>query len=163
MYTDGQLIKYLDDLASRLPAPGGGSASAMVSAAGVALLCMVSNFTVDKKGYEQYQDEIKSLLAQLEQYRHQLTKLVDLDVDAYQKISGVYKLPKNTDVEKQARDRRMQEVLKEAMDVPLQIMVVSNDVLQNTALKLCRIGNKQLITDVACGVLFLQAGIDGAK
>jgi len=163
MYYKGPINKYIADLSSKLPAPGGGSASALVSTAGVGLLLMVANFTVDKKGYENYQNEIRSLLLILEKYTAQLEKLVDEDITAYGKISAVYKLPKDTDEQKAYKEQQNQSVLKEAMEVPLQIMTASNEVLTQTAERLLEIGNKNLITDVACGVLFLKAGIDGAK
>ncbi len=42
---------FLESLASKAPAPGGGGAAALVGAAGVALGNMVGSLTVGKKKY----------------------------------------------------------------------------------------------------------------
>ena len=48
MYNDSSLKQYLNDLAAKLPAPGGGSAAALTAALGASLISMVLNFTIGK-------------------------------------------------------------------------------------------------------------------
>jgi formiminotetrahydrofolate cyclodeaminase len=48
--------EYLDVLKSDAPAPGGGSASALAAAQGMALLCMVCDLTLGKEKYAEYQE-----------------------------------------------------------------------------------------------------------
>ncbi|MBR5489531.1 MAG: cyclodeaminase/cyclohydrolase family protein, partial [Firmicutes bacterium] len=48
--------EYLDVLKSDAPAPGGGSASALAAAQGVALVSMVCDLTLGKEKYAEYQD-----------------------------------------------------------------------------------------------------------
>lgn len=162
MYTEQTIKKYFDDLSAKLPAPGGGSASALVSVTGISLLCMVANYTVDKKGYEQYQQQIKQILVELEEQKRRLIELVDLDVQEYKTLSETYKLPKNTETEKQIRDKKIQESLKNALNVPFEIMDISYKGLF-VAEKLSEIGNKNLISDVECGIVFLKSAIQAAK
>jgi len=83
MYKDESLEKYLDDLAAKLPAPGGGSAAAMTAAMGVSLISMVVNFTLGKPKYAQYEAELKRILENSEVLRKEFLNLVDLDVAAY--------------------------------------------------------------------------------
>ena len=45
---------WLDDLASALPAPGGGAAAAFAAASGAALISMVRNLTIGKPGYARH-------------------------------------------------------------------------------------------------------------
>ena len=161
-YLNQPLEKYLNDLSARLPAPGGGSAAALVASTGVSLLCMVANFTIDKKGYEEYRDEIKSILAKLEKNRVKLNDLIDEDVAAYEKVSEVYKLPQNTEHEKKQRELTIQSVLKEAMSVPYEIMEISINSISYSK-KLAIIGNKSLISDISCGVFFLRSAIEAAR
>ena len=47
MYVKGSIEEYLNDLAARKPAPGGGSAAALQAATGVALMSMVANAAID--------------------------------------------------------------------------------------------------------------------
>ena len=152
-YIDQILGKYLDDLSAKLPAPGGGSASALVGAVGVSCLLMVANFTVDKKGYEPYRDEIKSIIEMLEKCRKELTELIDLDVETYTSVRDAYK---------SKDDRMIQNSLKSALSVPEKILLVCFDAL-SPAKRLAEIGNKNLISDITCGVLFLQSAILSAK
>ena len=52
MYAESTLKKYTEDLASKLPAPGGGSAAAYCGALGAAAMEMVCSFTVDNDKYK---------------------------------------------------------------------------------------------------------------
>lgn len=58
-YKEQTLKQYLDDLAAKLPAPGGGSAAALNAAIGTALISMVVNFTLGKPRYAKYEQELK--------------------------------------------------------------------------------------------------------
>lgn len=161
-YLVSTIKKYLDDLSSNLPAPGGGSAAALVSSCGVSCLLMVANFTVGKKGYEQYQEEIKKIISELEHCKQQLQKFIDKDVEAYNKVSQAYKLPKNTPLDEEIRQKQIQAALKEAANVGFETMKVAHKCIP-VAERLVKIGNKNLITDVACGIIFLLAGVQAAK
>lgn len=152
-YLDASIKKYLDDLSAKLSAPGGGSAAALVSAAGVSCLLMVANFTVDKKGYEQYKEELKNLLKQLTTSHLLLTALIDEDVNVYTTLSSAYKTKDG---------KKIQNALKNAISVPCKIFEISVEAIP-LAGQLSKIGNKNLISDVACGVSFLRAGIESAK
>ncbi len=161
-YLNTTIKKYLDDLASNLPAPGGGSASALVSSAGVCCLLMVANFTVGKKGYESVQEEIKNIIAELTKNKEELEKYIDKDVEAYNEVVSAFKLPKNTPIDIEIREKKIQEVIKNAALVAFDVIKLSHKSLV-FAERLLEIGNKNLITDIACGVLFLSAGIHAAK
>lgn len=161
-YIDSSIKKYLDDLSAKLPAPGGGSASALVGSIGVSCLLMVVNFTIDKKGYEQYNDELKEILKQLTTYNLQLTTLIDEDVRSYTKLSEAYKLSKNTPQEAEIRMQKIQEALKSAMAVPWQILLNAKKA-RTCCARLRIIGNKNLLSDVDCAEVFLEAAIKGAR
>jgi formiminotetrahydrofolate cyclodeaminase len=94
-YKEESLKKYLDDLAAKLPAPGGGSASALTASLGISLISMVVNFTLGKPKYAKYENELKTILEESEKLREEFLNLVDLDVVAYKSCSGCsfYDLP----------------------------------------------------------------------
>ncbi|MBM3248132.1 MAG: cyclodeaminase/cyclohydrolase family protein, partial [Candidatus Omnitrophica bacterium] len=119
MYRNHSIKKYLDDLAAKKPAPGGGSAAALAAALGAALLSMVANFTVGKDKYKQFEQEIKGTLKKSEKIRKNLLELVDLDVITYNKVA------KN----KKKSLALYQKSLKEAANVPLKITKNSIDAL----------------------------------
>jgi methenyltetrahydrofolate cyclohydrolase len=83
MYCNKRLRQYLNDLAARLPAPGGGSAAALTAALGSSLISMVINFTLGKPKYVKHEKELKGVLEKSEQLRETFLNLVDLDVAAF--------------------------------------------------------------------------------
>ena len=93
--TDKAVTDFLDDLASNLPAPGGGSVAALSGALGAALVSMVCNLTLGKKGYEGVQADIEALLAQSEALRREMVGLLEADVAAYTAYSQTAKMPKD--------------------------------------------------------------------
>lgn len=138
MYKDSPIKEYLNDLAAKLPAPGGGSASALTAALAVALISMVANFTIGKPKYKQYEEEIKSILEKSEKLRGELLNLVDLDVVAYKS--------KN---------------IKDCLDVPFMICRLCGE-----AIKLCppllQKGNVNLISDVGVAAVLLESAFVSA-
>lgn len=161
-YLSSSIQKYLNDLASNLPAPGGGSAAALVSTVGISCLLMVANFTVNKKGYENVQEEIKKIIQELTQIKEKLQQYIDKDVEAYIEVSKAYKLPKETPPDIEIRNTQIQLSLEYAANVAYEIMELSHKGITYSE-KLLKIGNKNLITDVLCGTLFLLSGVQAAK
>lgn len=137
-YKEETLEKYLDDLAAKLSAPGGGSAAALTAALGASLISMVVNFTLGKSKYAKYEDELKSILEKSEKLRQEFLNLVDLDVAAYKS--------KN---------------FRDALDVPFMVCRLCFE-----GMKLCpaliKKGNVNLISDVAVAVVLLESAFASA-
>lgn len=161
-YLNQSIKKYLDDLAGRLPAPGGGSASAVAGAEGAALLAMVLNFTIGKKGYEEFQERAKELLKKVEQIMAGLSALIDEDVRAYEKLDSVFKMPKNTEDEKGKRAGAMETALKNAMRVPEEICRLALAAARLSPVILEK-GNVNLASDVGVGITLLAAAFRGGQ
>ncbi|NQT46329.1 MAG: cyclodeaminase/cyclohydrolase family protein [Candidatus Omnitrophica bacterium] len=148
---------YLDDLAGKKPAPGGGSAAALAGAVGCALISMVANFTVGKEKYKVAEDEMQDLLKKSEGLRAQLEKLVQEDIEAYGRFDKAYKMPKDTKGRKEA----VEEALKVAASVPLEICRCAHRAMKLLPIALEK-GNKNLITDVGVPAHILKAAFDSA-
>lgn len=146
---------YVADLASKKPAPGGGSAAALAGALGAALGEMVANFTIGKKKYADVEDEMQALLERLTRQREMLLELADHDAHAYGRVADAYALPKDTDEEKQVRQEAIQEALRAAAEVPREICCT--EVLGELPALLEK-GNLNLISDIGvCAKLTLAA------
>src|SRR5271157_330460 len=91
MYIDETLQRYLDDLASAQPAPGGGSTAALSGAMGAALASMVCRLTIGKEAYAGVQPEIEELLTKTEHLRLRFQQLMQKDIEAYGRLSACYK------------------------------------------------------------------------
>jgi Methenyl tetrahydrofolate cyclohydrolase len=155
------LNNFMERLASKEPAPGGGAASALVAMVGSALSSMVSALTDGKKGYEHVQERVNAIELKMLEIRKNLEDLMQEDEQAFNKISSTWKLPKSTDEEKMARNKALQSALRDAIEPPWRIANLASDVLDN-ALDLLSIGNKNAITDSACSLIFAFSAAEGA-
>ncbi|NLC84893.1 MAG: cyclodeaminase/cyclohydrolase family protein, partial [Ruminococcaceae bacterium] len=107
--------EFITDLASSSPTPGGGGASALVGAVGMALGSMVGNLTLGRKKYAEVEPEIKQLLLKSAEITEQFKLLVSRDAEAFQPLSRAYGLPQTTEAEKLEREKIMQAALIEAV------------------------------------------------
>jgi formiminotetrahydrofolate cyclodeaminase len=161
MLTEMTINKFLDELASNSPAPGGGSVAALAGAAGAALSSMVCNLTIGKKKYADVQDEMKSVVEQSEQLRKELTQLIDKDTEAFNAVMAAFGLPKGTGQEQSIRVAAIQEATKGATLVPLSVMSACEKALLH-ARTVAQKGNKNSASDAGVAALLLHAGCAGA-
>lgn len=165
MFIDKSLKEYIAATASGEPTPGGGSVAALVGSLGGALTNMVNNLTVGKKVYEELSDEIKSEIAQnskeVEKLVQELSSIVDEDTKAFDKVMEAFKLPKETDEEKAARTKAIQEGYKVALEVPLRCAEKCLRILELQEV-FANYGNVNAITDVGVGTLLAYSGLEGA-
>lgn len=152
---------FLEKLASPSPAPGGGAASAFVSIVGASLISMVSQLTIGKKNYAQYEAEMKDILERERQAEKELRKLIDEDERAFNAIMEAIKMPKDSEDQKKLRDERLQNALRTGIDVPWRIAKKSYELLTLVD-SLAEHGNKNAVTDSGSAALFLQAAIKAA-
>ena len=161
MITDSTIEKFLDELASAAPTPGGGSAAAIMGAMGAALVAMVCNLTIGKKGYEQHDAEMRDVLGQCEARRERLTAMVAEDVAAFDSLMAAYKLPKASDEEKATRSAAIQAALQRATQVPLDCAKVCAEVVRLSG-RAAEVGNQNVISDAGVGVLAAWAALRSA-
>jgi formiminotetrahydrofolate cyclodeaminase len=158
---DKTVSQFLTELASSAPAPGGGSVAALSGALGAALVSMVCNLTVGKKKYADVEKDIKAILEKSERLRHKLADLLEADVQAYTAVSQAMKMPRDTDEEKAARAKVLEQALKQATEVPMQVAEACVEVMalcQPSAEK----GNKNAVSDAGVAVLMAEAGLRSA-
>jgi len=161
MLIEKPVVTFLDELASSAPAPGGGSAAALGAAIGAALVSMVANLTVGKKQYVDVQEDIKRILARSEGLRHRCQDLLERDVAAYTEVSKVYKMPRDTEPEKAAREAAMQTALKNATAVPMELAEVCVQIL-NLCPESTQKGNKNAVSDAGVAALMAEAALRSA-
>jgi methenyltetrahydrofolate cyclohydrolase len=155
------LGQFLDELASSAPTPGGGGAAAVMGATGAALLSMVANLTIGKKGLEDVEAEMKEILVQSERLRSEMSAMVADDVEAFNCLMASYKLPKDTDEQKAERSAAIQSALKGATEAPLACARAAAAVVRLSR-RTAEIGNKNVISDAGVGVLAAQASLRSA-
>lgn len=155
---DKPATQFLAELSSNAPVPGGGGASAAVGAFAAALGMMVTNLTIGKKKYADYEDDLIACRSRLENLRDKLVDLVDGDAVAFEPLSKAYSIPKDDP----NRDEIMENALYEASVVPMSIMETVLDAARELEM-LVEKGSKLAVSDVGVGILFAQAAIEGAS
>ena len=103
--------EFVDLMASDEPAPGGGAAPALEGAQGAALTAMVCALTVGKKKYADVQELAIESQKKGNELKAQFVDVIDRDTEAFNAVSAVFAMPKDTDEEKAARKAAMQEAL----------------------------------------------------
>ena len=155
------VTKFLDELASKSPAPGGGSVAALAGSLGSALTSMVCQLTIGKKKYAGVEKEMKKVLDQSEALREKFAALVDEDTEAFNKVMEAYGLPKDSDDQNALRTAAIQEATKEAALVPLSVMNYIIDALALTRV-VAEKGNANSISDAGVSAFMLRAAAEGA-
>lgn len=158
------VLKFLDVVDSNSPAPGGGSVSALASSLGTSLARMVAHLSFGKKKYEALPDDVKAKFVanfdELLKIKNELNDLIDRDSEAYNTVMAAYKLPKETDEEKVARNTEIQKSLKYAIQTPYDIVVLSGKAISLLGEILAN-GNQNAITDIGVGTMLLMVGLEG--
>jgi len=161
MLIDEPVSRFVDELASNSPAPGGGSAAALAGAVGAALASMVCRLTIGKKKYERVETEMKDILLKSEELRDLFLRMIDRDAEAFRKVMEAYGLPKETDDQKALRSAAIQGATKEAALVPLELMKHVIDAFA-LAQAVAEKGNVNSASDAGVSALMLSAACESA-
>lgn len=162
---DYTVREFVKDLDSAKPAPGGGSASALGAAMGMALSRMVGHLTIPKKKFKALDDEVQDLFIEIHEAmkdsERRALELIDEDTEAFNAIMKAFKMPKESEEEKQARKAAIEKATYKATEVPLEIGRLAHGVLSKIA-HISKYGNKHAISDVGVSALLLHAALEGA-
>ena len=148
MLMDKKLNEFLAELKSDSPAPGGGSAAALVGAIGAALGIMVGNLTICSDKYVKAHEQANQLVMQLEEKLTNLERYVDEDTQAFTQVMLAYKFPKSTEEEKTLRSQRIQQTMQCAAQLPMKVAVICMEVLEMSG-RMLEIGNVNAASDAA--------------
>ena len=140
---DLSVREFLDQTASSAPVPGGGSIAAVTAASAAALIEMVINLTIDKKGYEEVQGRMISMKSQLPSLRKLYLQTL--------------RRPK----EEEGRAEAVQAAFKEAAEVPLTL---GQDIfpLLTMARQVVEHGNIWAVTDGVIAAMNARAAMRAA-
>jgi formiminotetrahydrofolate cyclodeaminase len=155
-------LKFIDELASKAPVPGGGGAAALVGSLGVALGSMVGNLTVGKKKYADVEQDIQILLKKSEALIMRLNQLVKKDAAVFEPLAKAYGMPVETDEQREEKDRVLQEALVQATKVPLAIAECSLEGLRLLD-QYAKKGSRLALSDAGVGAVFCKSAIQGSK
>ena len=155
------LREYQTALASSSPTPGGGTAAAIALGQASALTCMVCDLTIGrekwKEGWSYAEETVRETIPLL-------TKsgiLADDDSQAFDDVMAAYKLPRETESEKENRREAIKLSSLKATNVPLETARLSLSLLERLP-QLARVSNVNAISDVGVASLLASAACKGA-
>ncbi len=152
---------FIEEVASRSAAPGGGSVAAALAAVGVALGSMVAKLTHGVRKFEDVQPYLMEVIPTLHDLTAQLIPMIDADTSAFNEFIEGLRMPRASEEERQRRKEKMQAGLKTAVQVPLATMRLG-DTAWEAMFVVARYGNPASKSDVQVGARTLETGIWGA-
>ena len=152
---------FLEQLAARVPAPGGGATAALHAAQAAALVAMVARYS-DSAKYAEHAEEITTITATADRLRQNALGLAEEDAAAFTAVTEAYRLPKGTAEEAAARSAAIGRALVAAAQVPAIVVAVAEQVL-GLAEQILPIGNRNVVSDVAAAAEAARAAATTAR
>lgn len=158
---DMTVSAFVDLMASDAPAPGGGSAAALEGALGAALTAMVCALTVGKKKYAEHEALATGAQKKADDLKARFVDVIDRDTEAFNAVSAVFAMPKETDEEKAMRQVAMQSALQGCTKTPFEMMELSVETLELISTLIGKT-NASAASDLGVAALSLKAAVQGA-
>ena len=157
---DARMSDWLDQLADRTPAPGGGAVAALCAASAAALLEMVANYTTGGKWADREQ-AMKAVLVEVAELRARAGRLAQDDADAFGAVGAAYAMPKGTPEEKAARSAAVREATRGAAEPPVQVGRLATRLVA-IADGMVEPGNPNVLSDVGVAAATARAALSGS-
>jgi formiminotetrahydrofolate cyclodeaminase len=158
---DETIGDFLDQLADRIPAPGGGASAALHAAQGAALLAMVARYSTGEENAG-HRETIDRIIAEADELRAIALRLGEADAEAFTIVADAYKMPRSTDAERAERSEAIAQALANATWPPAKLIGVAGMVV-DLADALVTIGNRNVISDVAAAAQAARAAAATAR
>ncbi|NGN63542.1 cyclodeaminase/cyclohydrolase family protein [Streptomyces sp. A7024] len=160
---------FLEQLAARVPAPGGGAAAAVHAAHAAALLAMVARYSSGEK-YAEHAAAIGRITEEADRLREEALRLADDDVTAFSAVTRAYGMPKgedgeNAEAEKASRSAAIATALAGAARPPAEVIATARRAVELAEELLAEPGraNRNVITDVAAAAEAARAAATTAQ
>lgn len=154
---DQSLAAFRDATASAEPTPGGGSVAMVSASLGLGLVIMALEISA-RKPAPGTEADLADLLARARTLLDALGRHADEDVAAFRALMSTYKLPKQTDEEKAARARAIQEAAAAATRAPL---AAAGDAVAGLELaeRAAALAKGSVVSDVGAGAALLGGAV----
>ncbi len=143
--------QVLDQISSSNPTPGGGSVSALVLSHAHCLAMMVARLTKANDKWIDGHNAANELISTSTDGLKNSLQLARLDSEAFDEVMKSYRLPKNSDIEKDKRIISIRQSTINAAKTPLSIVKECSALLESTKV-LCLEGNINALTDLMSSV-----------
>jgi formiminotetrahydrofolate cyclodeaminase len=156
---DDTIAAFLDQLAARVSAPGGGATAALHAAQAAALLAMVARYS-DGPRYDA--GLMNRIVTEADALREDALALAEADAKAFGAVAEAYRLPRTTERETSVRSAAISSALAGAARPPADVVRTAL-LLVGLAEDLLPAGNRSVITDVAAAAEAARAAAVTAR
>lgn len=149
--------QFVCAIAEKAPTPGGGAVAAYAGALSAALGAMTGEYTLGKRKYAEYEEDVQAAVGQLNTLSQELIVLMDADAEAFGPLSRAYAIP-SSDPTKAAV---LEEATRGALEVPRKVVACICKIvplLEELSVK----GTKMLQSDVGCAASLAAAALECA-
>lgn len=153
---------FVADVAAGTPVPGGGAVAAHAASLGAALGEMIAHLTEGRDKYKDVEGDVGDALSLLSSLRVRLGEAVNEDVESFERVLKARKAEKSGGAEKRETAGRLEEALKGAALVPLEVAGIAVQVLELLE-TLAEIGNTNGLSDAATGAQVSLAAVAAAR
>ncbi|WP_195428387.1 cyclodeaminase/cyclohydrolase family protein [Clostridium sp. D46t1_190503_E9] len=165
LFKDYNIDKFILELSSDAPSPGGGSTAALVAALSSSLNSMVYSLTIGKKVFEKLSDNEKNKMIKLQEEAKEFTKkaqnFMEQDRNDFLSLMDSYKLSKDNEKEIIIRKAKIKENTIKAMETPLLLAEECIKFYDNIEFAI-KYGNKNLISDAGVATVLLHSAIESS-
>lgn len=158
---DMTVSAFIDNVGSRLPAPGGGSVAALCASLGSALGAMVGQLTYGKRQFDHLDTKMRKLILPLHEKMLELKKYIDADSNAFDTYMAALKMPSKTEEEKKKKAMAQSSAIVNAVKVPLRVAQIVSE-LWPTFEEMATYGNFNCKSDIQTGIRLLETATWGA-
>jgi len=148
-----EIKRFLEQLSSDTPTPGGGSASALAGALSASLIAMVAGLTSGKKGMDGLRKKALTL-------QGKLYKAISEDAASYDKVIEAYRLKKETEKERRVRQKAIQSAYRNATVPPRLVCQHGLELLEGCQTLILN-GRPSAITDVGVAAFLADTALKG--
>ena len=148
-------------LASSSPTPGGGTAAAIALGQAAALSIMVCDLTIGSEKWKDGWEISEKLLPISIDIMTNSARLADEDSDSFDAVMNSFKMPKESEEEKESRRQEIRKNTLVAAKVPMETAELALELLNHLP-DLAKYGNKNAISDVGVCSLLASAACKGA-
>jgi formiminotetrahydrofolate cyclodeaminase len=156
---DDTIAAFLDQLAARVPAPGGGATAALHAAQAAALTAMVARYSHGARYNAELMDRI---ITEADELREDALALAEADAEAFGAVAEAYRLPRETEQEQQDRSAAISAAMGGAARPPADVVRTAL-LVTSLAEELLPAGNRAMITDVAAAAEAARAAAVTAR
>ena len=153
--------EFQSALASSSPTPGGGTAAAIALGQAAALSIMVCDLTIGSEKWKEGWEISEKLLPISIEIMTNSARLADEDSESFDAVMNSFKMPKESEEEKEFRRQEIRKNTLIAAKIPMQTAELALQLL-NYLPDLAKFGNKNALSDVGVCSLLASAACKGA-